>query len=286
MINPYIVNTFKTNAVDNKMAVVPSAARLVRSPTAGASSQSTSDDAQSRISTSRASREQSDQHELGCGIQQLTQQTQSVMLLVGQFIIEDVREESHTQTLNGGVIKKFTSLATTSTIFRWTFGDTHQNPIIETTENPYYHTFREAGTYIIGHQSCYPCGGQLVCSNGWCTQSITITSPGKDLSALAAAGIFGFLVFKGTDCEPRNTKETCEELIDYCRWIEKEKKCVRKCNEGYTLEKEDNKNSKTKQQNAVVRKQLEHLSTDDIKKPFMLGCVPTRKRLKPSKEKK
>lgn len=234
----------------------------------------------------------------------MVQQTQSVMLPVDEFVIEDANGEIHTQVqnLNGGVIKKFTSMATNATIFRWTFGDTHQNPIIETTENPYYHTFRDAGTYIINHQSCYPCGGQLACSNGWCTQSITIAPLGKDLSALAVASIFGFLVFKGIDCEPRNTKETCEELIDYCRWIEKEKKCVRKCNEGYTLEKEDNKNSKIKQQNAVVRKrlsaladrradgvgsQLKPLSTDDIKKPsFRLGCVPIKERLKPSKEKK
>lgn len=185
----------------------------------------------------------------------------SKMLPVDQFIIEDVHGEiSQTQNLNGGVTKKFTSLAATSTIFRWKFGDTHQNPTEETTENPYYHTFREAGTYIISHQSCYPCGGyggQLVCSNGWCTQSITITPPGKDLTALAIGSIFGFLVFKGIDCGDRGSKQECDELRDYCRWVEKEKKCVRKCNEGYKLEKE---------------------RADDIKKPFRLGCVPTRKR--------
>lgn len=181
---------------------------------------------------------------------------------VGQFIIEDTK----IRDLNGGIRKKFTSLANSPvtythiydpTIFRWDFGD--GSPIYETNDRVTYHTFRDAGTYIISHQSCYPCGGPLVCSNGWCTQSITITPPGKDLTALAIGSIFGFLVFKGIDCEPRNTKETCEELRDYCRWVEKEKKCVRKCNEGYKLEKE---------------------RTDDIKKPFKLGCVPVRERSK------
>ena len=192
---------------------------------------------------------------------------------IDQFVVEDVNGEIHTptQSLNGGVIKKFTSLATTSTIFRWKFGDTHQNPIVETTENPYYHTFREAGTYLINHQSCYPCGGQLVCSNGWCTKSITITPPGKDLTALAIGSIFGFLIFKGIDCEDRDTKQECDELRDYCQWVEKEKKCARKCNKGYKLEKEDSKNSKV-------------LSPDDIKRPSKLPsklrCVPTRERPK------
>ncbi len=174
--------------------------------------------------------------------------------IIDQFIIEDVNEP-FPQTLNGGIQKKFTSLATTSTIFRWRFGDTQQNPIIETTENPYYHTFKEAGTYIINHQSCYPCGGQLVCSNGWCTQSIYIPPPGKDLTALAIGSIFGFLIFKGIECEDRSTKTECEELKDYCQWIPKEKKCVKKCKEGYKYEKE-------------------------MKRPFKLKCVPTRERSK------
>lgn len=221
---------------------------------------------------------------MAVGDSRLARQTPSALLSVDHFIIEDVHEESHTQILNGGVIKKFTSLATTATKFRWKFGDTQQNPIIETTENPHYHTFREAGTYIINHQSCYYCGGQEICSNGWCTQSITITPPGKDLTALAIGSIFGFLVFKGTDCEPRNTKETCEELRDYCRWVEKEKKCVRKCNEGYKLEKEYNKNINNSNMLSKV------LSTDDIKRPFKLKCVPAREwskeKLESLKEKK
>ena len=191
------------------------------------------------------------------------------MLSIDEFIVEDIDREI--QGLNGGFRKKFTSLATTSTIFRWRFGDTHQNPIIETTENPYYHTFREAGTYIVNHQSCYPCGTQLTCSNGWCTKSIYIAPPGKDLSALAVGSIFGFLIFKGIECEDRGTKEECDELREYCQWVVKEKKCVKKCKEGYKLEKEDIKNSKV-------------LSTEDIKRPFRLKCVPSKERPKLSKE--
>lgn len=178
------------------------------------------------------------------------------LLIIENFTIEDfIIQDADVQDLNGGIRKKFTSLATTSTIFRWRFGDTHQNPIIETTENPYYHTFHDAGTYFINHQSCYPCGGQLVCSNGWCTKSITITPPGKDLTGLAIAGMFGFLIFKGIDCEDRGTKKECDELKDYCQWVEKEKKCARKCKEGHKLEKE---------------------KTGDIKRPFRLKCTPTR----------
>lgn len=178
------------------------------------------------------------------------------------FTVEDTK----IRDLNGGIRKKFTSLANSPatythiydpTIFRWDFGD--GSPIYETSDRVTYRTYSRPGTYIVRHQACNFCS----CSD-WnvCSQSITVVQ-GYDLSGLATASIIGFLVFKGTDCEPRNTKETCEELIDYCRWVEKEKKCVRKCNEGYKLEKEDNKNSKV-------------LSTDDIKKPFKLKCIPIR----------
>lgn len=192
--------------------------------------------------------------------------------LIAPFAVEDTKILG----LNGGIRKKFTSLADSPvtythiydpTIFRWDFGD--GSPIYETNDRVAYRTYSRPGTYIVRHQACNFCS----CSD-WntCSQSITVAQA-YDLSGLATAGILGFLIFKGIDCEPRNTKETCEELIDYCRWVEKEKKCVRKCNEGYKLEKEYNKNSKV-------------LSTDDIKKPFKLGCVPARERLKPSKEKK
>ncbi len=145
--------------------------------------------------------------------------------ILNEFIVEDVKD-LNTQNLNGGFRKKFTSLATISTIFRWRFGDTHNNPIIETSENPYYHSFREAGTYTVEHQSCYYCGGQLVCSNGWCVKSVTITPPGRDLATLAIGGLFGFLIIKGKECEFR-TKKECRESKD-CQWIEKENKCVKK----------------------------------------------------------
>lgn len=81
-----------------------------------------------------------------------------------------------TQALNGGIPKRFTSLATTSTIFRWKFGDEISNPTVETTINPYIHTFPANGTYLVSHQSCYPClvTGTLICSNDWCTKSIDV----------------------------------------------------------------------------------------------------------------
>ncbi len=207
----------------------------------------------------------------------------SKILSVDEFIIEDVNGDTQSQNLNGGVVKKFTSLATTSTIFRWRFGDTNQNPIIETTENPYYHTFREAGTYIISHQSCYPCGGQLVCSSGWCTKSITITPPGKDLTGLAIGGLFGFLLFSGINCEDYKTKKECElskekkekEHIEKmpikpcCQWIEKEKKCVPRCKEGF--------------EHKIIE------LNDDKKRRSKITCIPrerSEERSKSSKDKK
>jgi len=75
--------------------------------------------------------------------------------------------------LDDGISKRFTGLATNATIFRWDFGD---GTSIETTENPYIHTFPRSGTYSVSHQSCYPCisTGTLTCSSGWCTKSIGV----------------------------------------------------------------------------------------------------------------
>lgn len=105
---------------------------------------------------------------------------------ISEFIVEsvDIPEETlefsngmhrpndkKIRNLNGSIAKRFTSMATNATIFRWNFGD---NTSIETTENPYIHTYSRSGTYSVSHQSCYTCPstGTLLCSNGWCTKSV------------------------------------------------------------------------------------------------------------------
>lgn len=138
------------------------------------------------------------------------------------FIIENISIKS----LNGGINKKFTSLATNATLFRWQFGDTYQNPIIETTENPYYHTFREKGTYPVSHQTCI---GPTCCS-GWCTKSIDV-QPIKDETGqkfIAMMGLSGFLFFIGKEkeCKDHKTRKDC---IKYgCEWDKEENKCNEK----------------------------------------------------------
>src|SRR3972149_7651182 len=89
---------------------------------------------------------------------------------------KQVQHLSNEENYNGHIPKKFTSMATNATIFRWKFGDMHNNPIIETTVNPYIHKFERAGTYLVSHQSCYPCTitGTLICSDGWCTKTIIV----------------------------------------------------------------------------------------------------------------
>lgn len=152
------------------------------------------------------------------------------------------------QTLNGNIVKKFTSLATNATIFRWKFGD---NPIIETTVNPYIYTFHHSGTYSVRHQSCYPCvaTGTLICSNGWCTKSIEVRAVeehGKD-SIVVLAGFAGLLFIAKEDncCKLRdrcteqrtictNIKPEDIENIKRCKSIEKIcitrlEKCKNKC---------------------------------------------------------
>ena len=178
-------------------------------------------------------------------------------------IPELVIENAEIQDLNGGIRKKFTSLSKSPvtyttiydpTLFKWDFGD--GTPIIETDQRVIYHTYARPGTYLVRHQACNFC----TCSD-WslCFQSIDVAPPGRDLTSLAVGSIFGFLIFKGIDCEGRDTKKECDGLKDYCQWIEKEKKCVRKCKEGYKLEK---------------------VATDDIKKPSRLRCIPHKERSK------
>lgn len=172
-------------------------------------------------------------------------------------------EDAEIQDLNGGIRKKFTSLANSPvtythiydpTIFKWDFGD--GSPIYETSGRVTYRTYSRPGTYLVRHQACNFCS----CSD-WnvCSQSIAVA---YDFSSLAMAGIIGFLIFKGIDCEPRATKERCEELRDYCRWAEKEKKCVRECKEEYKLEKERTEPFKLK---CVSTKELSKEKSESLK---------------------
>jgi len=160
------------------------------------------------------------------------------MIDIPEFIVESVDTSDETlkffnsiqnlkeiQILNGGIAKKFTSLATNSTIFRWRFGDQPGNPIIETTVNPYMHTFQHKGTYSVSHQSCYPClsTGTLVCSNGWCTKSIEVKKVeerDKD-SLVALAGFAGLFIIVAEDncCDLR---KRCAEKRAICATIKPE----------------------------------------------------------------
>lgn len=126
------------------------------------------------------------------------------------------------QTL-GDFPKKFTSLATNSTIFRWRFGDQPGNPIIETTVNPYIYTYHNSGIYNVSHQSCYPClpTNTLVCSNGWCTKSIEVKKVAANNGPLVAlAGFAGLLFIGKEDC--CKLRERCEEKRSICTGIKSE----------------------------------------------------------------
>lgn len=109
------------------------------------------------------------------------------MTSLPSFVIEEVNVKS----LNGGIQKKFTSLATTATSFKWDFGD---SSTLETTENPIYHTYVNKGTYTIGHQTCAYTG----CCSGWCYKSIQVQPPGKD-NFLMMMGLLGFVFLISED---------------------------------------------------------------------------------------
>lgn len=94
-------------------------------------------------------------------------------------------EEVNIKSLNGGFQKKFMSLATTATSFKWDFGDSNT---LETTENPIYHTYINKGAYTVGHQTCAYVG----CCSGWCYKSIDVQPPGKD-KFWAMMGLAGFM---------------------------------------------------------------------------------------------
>lgn len=133
-----------------------------------------------------------------------------------------------------GIHKKFTSLATNATKFRWKFGDEPGNPTIETTVNPYIHTYQHTGTYNVSHQSCYPCliTNSLICSNGWCTKSIEvekeIEKEHESDSLIALAGFAGVLFIAKEDncCKLR---ERCVEERATCASIKPTDKNKKAC---------------------------------------------------------
>lgn len=168
------------------------------------------------------------------------------MSYISEFIVEPVDEsdniwkffnntkklDDENQNPHARFAKKFTSMATNATIFRWKFGDQSGNPTIETTLNPYIHRFHGPGTYDVSHQSCYPCiqTGTLVCSNGWCTKTIAIIPPSGDDGLVALAGLAGlFIIAKSHDC--CDIRKRCMERLATCEsmkpeGIENKKVCV------------------------------------------------------------
>lgn len=140
---------------------------------------------------------------------------------IPEFLIEN---DDIIKSLNGKITKKFTSLETRGTLFRWKFGDGFE---LETTENPIYHEYKKKGLYIVSHQSCI---GPLCCS-GWCIKSIDIT-PKPPWASLAIGGFLFFLLIK-KECEKEDNvedclKHKCNKEVYCCEWKTKEKKCVEK----------------------------------------------------------
>lgn len=120
-------------------------------------------------------------------------------------------------SLDSGIKKKFTSLATNATIFRWKFGDGHE---VDVSVNPYIHTYAYAGNYDVSHQSCYPCvsTGTLACSNGWCTKSIKVQKE-EAFTGLVIAGALFFIFIKPDKCNNNKIKDKCLTDKD-CTWQE------------------------------------------------------------------
>lgn len=137
---------------------------------------------------------------------------------IPSFIVNDIE----TQSLNGGITKKFTSLATNATMFRWKFGDGKE---LETTENPTYHTYTKTGTYAINHQTCI---GPACCS-GWCIQTIQvgrIDETNKRFLTMMGLTGFLFIIGKEKECEDYENKKEC--IKHDCEWLEKHKSCKQK----------------------------------------------------------
>ncbi len=133
--------------------------------------------------------------------------------------IEDIQHIGTKEivSLDSGIKKKFTSLATNATIFRWKFGDGNE---IETSINPYIHTYAYPGNYDVSHQSCYPCidTGTLTCSNGWCIKSINVQK--EDVfTGLVIAGAMFFIFIKSDKCNNNKTRDRCQQDKN-CTWQE------------------------------------------------------------------
>ena len=87
-----------------------------------------------------------------------------------EFTIEDVY---NIQSLSGGIIKQFTSQASSyAIIFKWNFGDGNT---LNSPDRTVIHEYSSAGTYIVRHQACLL---DLECcyTNDlpWCTKTINI----------------------------------------------------------------------------------------------------------------
>lgn len=179
-------------------------------------------------------------------IQSSMQQSIQPYIQSSEFIVESINESDNTwkffgnqnkyqntHVLNDSIPKKFTSLATNATIFRWKFGDEPGDPIVETTLNPYIHTYSHSGTYSVSHQSCYPClsTGTLICSNGWCTKSIEVEKleAPEPTSLVALAGLTGlFIIIKGEDC--CDIRKKCAEQRAACSKVSpNDIKSVKEC---------------------------------------------------------
>jgi len=188
---------------------------------------------------------------------------------ITEFIVESVDEsdevwelfnttyklDDEDQDPHARFAKKFTSMATTATIFRWKFGDQNNNPTIETTLNPYIHRFHGPGSYSVSHQSCAPClymDPPLICSNGWCTKDVVVEEAKEqgDSSLVALAGLAGLFIIAREDncCKLRDMcsekREICKSIkpgdtenTKECKTIEKScttrlKDCKKKCSEA------------------------------------------------------
>ena len=201
------------------------------------------------------------------------------MIYTSEFIVEPIDNEDilkffdniqrtnskqtnildHEEDHEGHLPKKFTSMATNATTFRWKFGDKPGNPIIETTVNPYIHKFKHSGTYQISHQSCYVCPqtGTLTCSTGWCTQTITVIEEGG-MGTLATLGLGGLFLAIAK-------MENCCELRD--RYTE----TIRVCN---TISPKDTKNK----ERCKSVEELYRIRLKECKEK----CIRTRHEWKPS----
>ena len=99
-----------------------------------------------------------------------------------EFTVEDYI----IQSLSGGILKQFTSQASSyAVIFKWDFGD---GITLNSPDRTVIHEYSSAGTYIVRHQACLL---DLECcyTNDlpWCTKTIII-----DVGLHMAYGSFAY----------------------------------------------------------------------------------------------